>query len=157
MLTNDSGERGDDKFGRSARGHSDEDTNKTLAFVSRLLTVDPAARLSVDEVLEHPWLAEAPENNLLSPAILNDRDALEEMQQAHSQFLTSMRLPDKHVSTLSEIHRVVACDIRPEYRWLVLCSGWFGIELRNSWFVPCSSVCLIHLFTQNLSNKGTKF
>ena len=65
--------------------------------VRRLLTVDPAARLTVDDVLEHPWLAEAPDNTLLSPAILHDREALEEMQQAHSQFLTSMRLPDKQV------------------------------------------------------------
>ena len=66
-------------------------------FYGRLLTVDPAARLTVDDVMDHPWLAEAPENTLLSPAILHDKEALEEMQQAHSQFLTSMRLPDKQV------------------------------------------------------------
>ncbi len=63
--------------------------------------MDPAERLTVDEVLTHPWLAEAPSTALLSPAILHDPEALEEIQHAHSQFLTSMRFPDKQVEIYS--------------------------------------------------------
>ena len=39
----------------------------------RLLLVDPVARLTIKQVLEHPWLREAPNTQLLSPAIMMDK------------------------------------------------------------------------------------
>jgi serine/threonine protein kinase len=42
-------------------------------MISRLLVVDPKDRLTVKDVLEHPWLSEAPLTVLQSPAVLLDK------------------------------------------------------------------------------------
>ncbi|KAI0240481.1 MAP kinase-activated protein kinase 5 [Lamellibrachia satsuma] len=74
-------------------------------LVARLLLVDPEARLTILQVLDHPWLREAPNTQLLSPAIMMDKNSLAEVQQAYSETLTSMRMPDNRV-TLKPIAEV---------------------------------------------------
>ncbi|KAK2172992.1 hypothetical protein NP493_913g02064 [Ridgeia piscesae] len=74
-------------------------------LVARLLLVDPEARLTVRQVLDHPWLLDPPDTQLLSPAIMMDKASLAEVQQAYSETLTSMRMPDHRV-TLKPIAQV---------------------------------------------------
>ncbi|ELU04869.1 hypothetical protein CAPTEDRAFT_227750 [Capitella teleta] len=67
-------------------------------LVKKLLTVDPAGRLTVEGVLEHPWLKEAPLTILQSPAVLMDNKAMvQDLKDHHSEQLTSMRTPDNRV------------------------------------------------------------
>eukprot|EP00794_Sanderia_malayensis_P014197 gene14197-15678_t len=64
--------------------------------VQRLLNVNPEVRMSIQELLIHPWLNEgkAPNTPLQSPHHLMDQEAFEEAMNAHSAMLTDMRLPD---------------------------------------------------------------
>ncbi|KAI8478601.1 MAP kinase-activated protein kinase 5 [Branchiostoma belcheri] len=64
--------------------------------IQRLLEVDPVKRMTVQQLIHHTWLLgeEAPELALLSPAIMQDKDALHEVMHAHAQQLTVMRTPD---------------------------------------------------------------
>ena len=39
----------------------------------RLLKVNPEERLTVEQVLEHPWLSQAPNTELQSPAVMMDK------------------------------------------------------------------------------------
>ncbi|KAK2161892.1 hypothetical protein LSH36_108g06046 [Paralvinella palmiformis] len=66
-------------------------------LIKKLLTVDAEVRLTVDQVLLHPWLSEAPNTQLQSPAILMDKNAMFETRQEHSRQLTNMRLPDNQL------------------------------------------------------------
>ncbi|XP_063968051.1 MAP kinase-activated protein kinase 5-like [Lytechinus pictus] len=68
--------------------------------VKRLLKVDPSERLNIEELCSHPWLKEnsAPNTELHSPAIMLDRNMLDNAKQAHSEQLTAMRIPEKKVT-----------------------------------------------------------
>ncbi|XP_077995972.1 MAP kinase-activated protein kinase 5-like [Glandiceps talaboti] len=65
--------------------------------VKRLMCVEAQERMTVDELLEHPWLqmsTSLPNMELKSPSILMDKNSLEEAKDAHSRQLTEMRLPE---------------------------------------------------------------
>ncbi|XP_071946278.1 MAP kinase-activated protein kinase 5-like [Antedon mediterranea] len=67
--------------------------------VKSLLMVEPTERMTIDQFLQHPWLNN-PRNSdaqLHSPAIMLDKNMMEEAKQAHSEQLTNMRLPEKRV------------------------------------------------------------
>ncbi|XP_022085696.1 MAP kinase-activated protein kinase 5-like [Acanthaster planci] len=67
--------------------------------VNKLLRVDPMERLTVHGLMEHPWMQENRASNraLNSPAIMLDKNLMEEAMRVHSEQLTSMRLPQKRV------------------------------------------------------------
>ncbi|XP_072163676.1 MAP kinase-activated protein kinase 5-like [Diadema setosum] len=64
--------------------------------VKRLLRVDPAERLNIEELVSHPWLREnsALNTELHSPAIMLDKNILDNAKQVHSEQLTNMRIPE---------------------------------------------------------------
>ena len=45
----------------------------TVLFYSSLLHVDPSYRINIDDLIEFPWLEEAPDNRLHSPAVISDK------------------------------------------------------------------------------------
>ncbi|XP_048752607.1 MAP kinase-activated protein kinase 5-like [Ostrea edulis] len=63
--------------------------------VRRLLHVDPSCRMNIHELMSHPWMTEAPDTVLQSPAVISDKEGLEDIKLAHAEKLTQMRLPDK--------------------------------------------------------------
>ncbi|XP_033123182.1 MAP kinase-activated protein kinase 5-like [Anneissia japonica] len=67
--------------------------------VKGLLRVEPTERMTIDQFLQHSWLNNPRNSNtqLHSPAIMLDKNMMEEAKQAHSQQLTNMRLPEKQV------------------------------------------------------------
>uniref|UniRef100_A0A8C4N2R0 non-specific serine/threonine protein kinase n=1 Tax=Eptatretus burgeri TaxID=7764 RepID=A0A8C4N2R0_EPTBU len=69
-------------------------------IVRKLLRVKPEERLTVDEVLAHPWLnsLEAMDNVLPSSNFLMDKVAMAELQQVHAEQLASMRMPECRVT-----------------------------------------------------------
>ncbi|XP_060569300.1 MAP kinase-activated protein kinase 5-like isoform X2 [Ruditapes philippinarum] len=60
-------------------------------LVKSLLHVDPTHRLNIDDVMMLTWLEDAPDNELHSPAIIADKQSLEDINLAHSQQLTILR------------------------------------------------------------------
>lgn len=44
-----------------------------MYFCFSLLHVDPSCRLSIEDVTNHSWLEEAPDNELHSPAVIADK------------------------------------------------------------------------------------
>ncbi|XP_029198306.1 MAP kinase-activated protein kinase 5-like [Acropora millepora] len=68
--------------------------------IASLLKVEPAQRMTVTELLEHPWLNDktARDIPLDSPSIIiADEEAFREAMNAHSAQLTKMRLPERAV------------------------------------------------------------
>lgn len=67
--------------------------------VNRLLKVDPMERMTVKELLHHPWLQETQLSDIVlnSPSILLDKNMLYEAQEVHSAHLTSMRIPERQI------------------------------------------------------------
>lgn len=68
--------------------------------IASLLKVEPAQRMTVTELLEHPWLNNktARDIPLDSPSIIiADEEAFREAMNAHSAQLTKMRLPERAV------------------------------------------------------------
>ncbi|ESO84643.1 hypothetical protein LOTGIDRAFT_168501 [Lottia gigantea] len=61
-------------------------------IIRRLLHVDPACRMTIDELIIHPWILNPSENKLNSPHILADKDSLEEVKLVHGEKLTVLRL-----------------------------------------------------------------
>lgn len=39
----------------------------------RLLHVDPSCRMNIHELMSHPWMTEAPDTVLQSPAVISDK------------------------------------------------------------------------------------
>lgn len=62
-------------------------------LVRKLLCVDPQQRMSVDEVLQHAWLASSgvPASELHSPGVMMDKDIFEQTKAIHNEFLQGMR------------------------------------------------------------------
>nr|XP_022335376.1 MAP kinase-activated protein kinase 5-like [Crassostrea virginica] len=77
--------------------------------VRRLLHVDPSRRMDVQELMSHPWLTEAPDTVLQSPAVFSNKEGLEDIKLAHAEQLTQMRLPDKTIQlkSLNESQSVI--------------------------------------------------
>lgn len=73
-------------------------SDSAKSVVKNLLHVDPSYRMNIDELQKHPWLNDAPDTALHSPAIFSDKDGMEDIKLAHSQHLTSMRIPDSSVT-----------------------------------------------------------
>lgn len=61
--------------------------------IKKLLCVEESQRITVDQVLQHPWLicANVPSHDLPSPGIMLNKDALEQVKAVHSEFLHDMR------------------------------------------------------------------
>ncbi|KAH3883519.1 MAP kinase-activated protein kinase 5-like [Dreissena polymorpha] len=62
--------------------------------VKSLLHVDPSYRLNIEDVTKLSWLEDAPDNELHSPAVIADKQSLEDINMAHSQQLTILRKPE---------------------------------------------------------------
>lgn len=62
-------------------------------LVRNLLCVDATKRIPIDSVLAHPWLSSAtvPAEDLPSPNIMMDKEALDQAKAFHSEFLQDMR------------------------------------------------------------------
>ena len=62
-------------------------------LVRKLLCVEASERISVDDVLRHPWLEpiNVPSKNLPSPSIMLDKEQLDQVKAFHSEFLQDMR------------------------------------------------------------------
>ncbi|XP_031551117.1 MAP kinase-activated protein kinase 5-like isoform X3 [Actinia tenebrosa] len=89
-------------------------SNEAKDVVSKLLCVEPGQRLSVVELLEHPWLQHQDKNDedviLETPArITADEEAFEEAMTAHNVRLTEMRISDRVVSlkSISKAHNPI--------------------------------------------------
>uniref|UniRef100_A0A3Q2ZCE8 MAP kinase-activated protein kinase 5 n=1 Tax=Kryptolebias marmoratus TaxID=37003 RepID=A0A3Q2ZCE8_KRYMA len=69
-------------------------------IVRKLLKVKPEERLTIEEVLVHPWLncTEALDNVLPSPQMMMDKAVVAGIQQAHAEQLANMRIQDLNVS-----------------------------------------------------------
>ncbi|XP_064612765.1 MAP kinase-activated protein kinase 5-like isoform X2 [Liolophura sinensis] len=79
--------------------------------VRRLLHVDPSMRLNIDDLLSHPWLNDAPDTALKSPAIISNKDGFEDIKLACSVQLTTLRVPDVSI-TLKPLPHVTNPIIR---------------------------------------------
>ncbi|XP_057295950.1 MAP kinase-activated protein kinase 5-like [Hydractinia symbiolongicarpus] len=64
--------------------------------VKKMLVICPSERMSVQELVQHPWLNSgiAPETVLQSPHHMLDQDAFDLAVNTHSKILADMRLPD---------------------------------------------------------------
>lgn len=62
-------------------------------LVRKLLCVDPQQRISIDDLVQHPWLSSSsvPNSDLPSPGIMLDRDSFEQTKAIHNEFLQGMR------------------------------------------------------------------
>lgn len=71
-------------------------TEHAKDLIRQLLCVEPSERLSIEEVIRHPWLAQniSPSRNLGSPAIISDKETLKEVQGTHAEFLRNFRRDD---------------------------------------------------------------
>lgn len=71
-------------------------TAEAKDLIKRMLCVEPSERLSIEEVLHHPWLAQnaSPNRDLNSPYLISDKDALVEVQGAHAKLLQNFRRDD---------------------------------------------------------------
>ncbi|XP_045562756.1 MAP kinase-activated protein kinase 5 isoform X3 [Salmo salar] len=76
-------------------------------IVRKLLKVKPEERLTIEGVLEHPWLncTEALDNVLPSAQMMMDKAVVAGIQQAHAEQLANMRIQDLNVS-LKPLHSV---------------------------------------------------
>ncbi|XP_077163670.1 MAP kinase-activated protein kinase 5 isoform X3 [Paroedura picta] len=75
--------------------------------VRKLLKVKPEERLTIEGVLDHPWLnsTEALDNILPSAQLMMDKAMVAGIQQAHAEQLANMRIQDLKVS-LKPLHSV---------------------------------------------------
>ncbi|XP_040842912.1 MAP kinase-activated protein kinase 5 isoform X3 [Ochotona curzoniae] len=75
--------------------------------VRKLLKVKPEERLTIEGVLDHPWLnsTEALDNVLPSAQLMMDKAVVAGIQQAHAEQLVNMRIQDLKVS-LKPLHSV---------------------------------------------------
>ena len=62
-------------------------------LIRKLLCVEASERITIDSLLQHPWLVSStvPSHDLPSPGILLDRAALQQAKAVHSEFLQDMR------------------------------------------------------------------
>ncbi|MGH0151608.1 UNVERIFIED_CONTAM: hypothetical protein FKN15_020770 [Acipenser sinensis] len=69
-------------------------------IVRKLLKVKPEERLTIEGVLDHPWLncTEALDNVLPSAQMMMDKAIVAGIQQAHAEQLANMRIQDLNVS-----------------------------------------------------------
>uniref|UniRef100_A0A452EJB5 non-specific serine/threonine protein kinase n=1 Tax=Capra hircus TaxID=9925 RepID=A0A452EJB5_CAPHI len=75
--------------------------------VRKLLKVKPEERLTIEGVLDHPWLnsTEALDNVLPSAQLMMDKAVVAGIQQAHAEQLANMRIQELKVS-LKPLHSV---------------------------------------------------
>lgn len=73
-------------------------TDEAKDLIRKMLCVEPSERLSIEEVLHHTWLAQnaSPICDLNSPYLISDKDALNEVQGAHAEFLQNFRRDDSN-------------------------------------------------------------
>lgn len=67
--------------------------------VTRLLCVDPHSRMTVEELVSHPWLTEeAPDTPLQSHIFISNKAHREKTIKDHESQLKRMRIPDRPVN-----------------------------------------------------------
>ena len=71
-------------------------TDEAKDLIKKMLCVEPSERLSIEEVMQHPWIAQnaSPNCDLNSPYLISDKDALKEVQGTHAEFLQNLRRDD---------------------------------------------------------------
>ena len=62
-------------------------------LIQKLLCVEPNQRITVDELLAHPWVTSSnvPSMDLPSPGNMMNKEALDQFKAYHSEFLQDMR------------------------------------------------------------------
>ena len=65
-------------------------------LIKKMLCVEASERLSIDQVMTHPWLVRnmSPNNDLDSPLLISDPDTLQKIQSTHAEFLKNFRRDD---------------------------------------------------------------
>lgn len=80
----------------------DRVSERAKDVVKRLLCVDPHERMTIDELVKHPWLTEeAPDTLLQSLVYMTSKSSLQEVALAHEDHLKKMRIPDRPVNLKS--------------------------------------------------------
>ncbi|XP_052797609.1 MAP kinase-activated protein kinase 5-like [Mya arenaria] len=69
-------------------------SDRAKQVVKSLLHVDPSYRLNIEDVTKLSWLEDAPDTELHSPAVIADKQSLEDINLAHAQQLTILRTPE---------------------------------------------------------------
>ena len=71
-------------------------TREAKDLIRQMLCVEPSDRLSIDEVIRHPWIAKniSPVRDLNSPFLISDKDTLQKVQGTHAEFLQNFRRDD---------------------------------------------------------------
>ena len=77
----------------------DRVSERAKDVVKRLLCVDPHERMTIDQLVQHPWLTEeAPDTLLQSLVYMNSKSSLQEVALVHEKHLKKMRIPDRPVN-----------------------------------------------------------
>ncbi|XP_046570131.1 LOW QUALITY PROTEIN: MAP kinase-activated protein kinase 5-like [Haliotis rubra] len=63
-----------------------------------LLHVDPSQRMTISDLLHHPWLHDASDNKLHSPAVIASKESFEDVKIAHAEHLTKMRMSENQLT-----------------------------------------------------------
>lgn len=88
-------------------------SQQAINLIKSLLIVDATQRLTIEEVLSHPWLRkDAPMTPLTSPAIFGDTLVFAEVKEAHSHQLSTMRLPERKPITLKPVDAINSAIIK---------------------------------------------
>ena len=69
-------------------------TEDAKSLIRHMLCVEPSERLSIDEVINHPWVCKnaSPVQDLNSPGLISD--TLTAVQETHAKFLNNLRRDD---------------------------------------------------------------
>ncbi|CAK8678117.1 unnamed protein product [Clavelina lepadiformis] len=71
-------------------------SNRAKDVVKKLLCVDPHERMTIEELVQHPWLTEeAPDTLLQSPVYMSNKANMQETALLHDGHLKKMRIPDR--------------------------------------------------------------
>lgn len=71
-------------------------TGDAKDLIMKLICVEPSERLSIDEVISHPWVShnQSPQQDLPSPIFISDKETLRQVQETHAEFLKNFRRDD---------------------------------------------------------------
>ncbi|XP_046371594.2 MAP kinase-activated protein kinase 5-like [Haliotis rufescens] len=67
-------------------------------IIRGLLHVDPSQRMTISDLLHHPWLHDASDNKLHSPAVIASKESFEDVKIAHAEHLTKMRMSENQLT-----------------------------------------------------------
>jgi serine/threonine protein kinase len=84
----------EEEWGRISSGAID--------LIRHLLVKDARLRYSIDDLLRHPWLHQAPKTPLLTPEMLMRNDSIRDFQQMQEHFNAITRLVSQRLSAQQE-------------------------------------------------------